>query len=410
MDALTSPFSMCALSIVCSALMFPGEGLYAQTAIAPQTAVSSEPALKPAELDSLLAPIALYPDPLVAQILAASTYPLAIVEAQRWLHQNRRLTGEKLVEAAARQDWDPSVSALVIFHSVLEMMNTNLKWTTALGNAFLAQQDAVMASIQRLREKAQAARTLDSNAQQRVEITQSGDTRAIAIEPTQPQVIFVPTYNPAVVFGAAPVYAPYPEIAYPPAGAIVATSAISFGAGVAMESMFHGWSGTWGWNCHWGPRPSLYVNNAFISHYSFRVPLNGPLTGMGAWAHNPRYRRAVPYPNAVVANRYGYGRGTPGPYGSAGVRSTRVSTARASGPTGAAARLAGPQGSLPYTGVSRDYRSRPTTAGAAVARAPRGTYTNPRPSAFDGGGARLEANSRRGSASLSTPRGFHHRL
>jgi hypothetical protein len=345
--------------------------------------------LNPAELDSLLAPIALYPDQLVAQILAAATYPLQIVDANRWLAQNKSLQGDALAKAAEKQEWDPSIQALVLFPTVLHRMDDNLKWTTALGNAFLAQQEDVMLAVQRLRKRAHSSGALQSDAQQNVQVQQVQGTKVIVIQPANPEVIYVPAYDPIVAFGAAPAYAPYPPMYYPPpsTGATVATSAISFGAGIALGTMLGSWhGGGWGWGCTWGPHPALYVNNTFINRYGFRAPPGARPYGNTAWAHNPAYRGAVPYSSAAVANRYGAARAVATPYGTAaGVRTPNGSAGAISTPQGSAARIS-------------------TPADSAV-RTPQGTFTNPRPNPYGGGGAQTRMNSQRGADSMGSRRG-----
>src|SRR5215470_9742642 len=161
------------LALICSITIAPGEALlYGQSPQPSQPAGNQqEQFMKPEQLESLVAPIALYPDSLLAQVLAASTYPLQIVTAQRWVQQNSNLKGKQLVEAAGRQDWDPSVQALVVFPTVLQMLDQSLDWTTALGNAFLAQQSDVMAAVQRMRMKAQQSGKLQSDAHQQVQTT-----------------------------------------------------------------------------------------------------------------------------------------------------------------------------------------------------------------------------------------------
>lgn len=161
-------------------------------------AAQSQPAATGQDLDSLVAPIALYPDALVAQILAAATYPTQVVEADRWLQQNKNLTGDALANAINQQSWDPSVKALTQFPSVLDNMSQNLSWTSALGDAYFNDPESVMDTVQDLRARVKASGTLQSNQQQTV--TTEGQT--IVIQPAQPQVVYVPTYNPTVVYGA----------------------------------------------------------------------------------------------------------------------------------------------------------------------------------------------------------------
>jgi hypothetical protein len=330
------------------------------------------------ELESLLAPVALYPDQLLAQILAAATYPLQIVDARRWMGQNPSLHGDALIKAAAKQEWDPSVQALVFFPAVLERLDDNLKWTTALGNAFLAQQEDVMLMVQRLRQKARKAGVLDSNAQQKVEVQQVAGAQVIAIQPASPDVVYVPSYNPTVIFGPPPAYAPYPPMRYPPptVGAIAAGGTILYGTGIVLGTALGGWhGGGWGWGCNWGPHPALYVNNTFIHSYGLRALPNARPYGSVAWAHNPAYRGTVPYSSAAVAKRYGAAPAIATPYGSApGLQTPRAA------PLSGAERSSTPEGSALTT--------------------PKGTYTNPKPNPFGGGGAQTRLNSQRGAESL----------
>ncbi|HET9589460.1 MAG TPA: DUF3300 domain-containing protein, partial [Anaerolineales bacterium] len=188
-------------------------------AIPPQVlaqASSANPTFKPEELDQLLAPIALYPDSLLAQIFMASAYPLEIVQADRWVKQNQQLQGDALTAALEQQPWDPSVKSLVNFPQVLAMMSEQLDWTTKLGDAFLAQQKDVMNTVQRLRVKAQAAGNLKTTTEQQVIVEQ----QVIRIESPSPQVVYVPAYNPTIVYGAW-AYPAYPPYAYYPPGYVV---------------------------------------------------------------------------------------------------------------------------------------------------------------------------------------------
>src|SRR5215472_586064 len=199
---------------------------------APAAADQSAAKLSPEQLDSLVAPIALYPDPMLSQTLIASTYPLEIIQLQQWLGQHKDLKGKALADAVEKQDWDPSVQSLAGLPEVVKLLSENIKWTTDVGNAFLAQQDDVMAAVQRMRKKAQDTGNLKSSEQQKVEVKTVESKQVIVIEQASPEVVYVPSYNPTVVYGA-PVYA-YPPIAYPPPGYYAAGMAISFGVGVAM--------------------------------------------------------------------------------------------------------------------------------------------------------------------------------
>jgi hypothetical protein len=169
---------------------------------------------KTEEIEQLVAPIALYPDELVSQILMASTYPLEVVQADRWAKANKTLKGDALTKALEAQSWDPSVKSLVNFPQVLAMMSEKLDVTQKLGDAFLAQQKDVMDAIQRLRAKAQAQGNLKTTKEQTVIVEQpAAQTTVIKIEPANPQVVYVPTYNPTVVYGAWP-YPAYPPYTY----------------------------------------------------------------------------------------------------------------------------------------------------------------------------------------------------
>ena len=256
--------------------------------------------LSPDQLDSLVAPIALYPDPILSQVLVASTYPLEIVEAARWLGQNSSLQGKALVDAAAKQTWDASVQALVLLPDLLKRLNLDITWTSDLGNTFLAQQEGVMEAVQRMRQKAQSNGALQSTKEQQVTTTTEGGNTYIEIQPASPQVVYVPEYNPVAVWGP-PAYYPYPPIYYPPStGGIIAASAISFGVGVAVGAIWSGGWGGWGWGCGWG-RNNVVINNNFIS----RNHLNRVNVANGNnWVHNPAHRGGVPYNNRNVANQF----------------------------------------------------------------------------------------------------------
>jgi len=269
----------------------------------PQAAQQAAPPLAPAQLDNMVAPVALYPDPLLGQVLAASTYPLEIVEAQRWLQQNRGLQGQQLIDAARAQNWDPSVTALVAFPDVLALLNNDIRWTTDLGNAFLSQQADVMAAVQRMRARAQANGKLQTNQNEIVSTETQNGQAAIQIEPANPQVIYVPVYQPAYVWGP-PVYGAYPDLWYPPG------YGFGFGwlPGIYMTSFFPGWYGWggWGWGLGWGGG-GLFINAGFFNRWHFPY-YSGWHAGAGGrtwWAHNPEHRMSVAYPNRAVASRFG---------------------------------------------------------------------------------------------------------
>jgi hypothetical protein len=186
----------------------------AAMAQAPATPPAQSQTFAPQQLDNLVAPIALYPDPLLGQVLAATTYPVELVEAQQWLQANSNLHGIQLTDAARQQNWDASVAALVAMPDVLTKLNQDIHWTTDLGNAFLAQPADVMAAVQRLRARAEANGKLQSNQQETVTTDTQGGQQAIEIQPADPQVIYVPVYDPMYVWGA-PAWGAYPGLYYP---------------------------------------------------------------------------------------------------------------------------------------------------------------------------------------------------
>ncbi|HEY1496322.1 MAG TPA: DUF3300 domain-containing protein, partial [Candidatus Solibacter sp.] len=163
------------------------------------------------QLNDLVAPIALYPDPLLSEVLVASTYPLEVVEAQQWLHLNSGLRGTQLTDAAKQQPWDPSVQALVAFPDVLVRLNQDIRWTRDLGNAFLSQPADVMAAVQRLRVSAQANGHLSSTPQQTVSTETQNGQPAVIIQPASPDVMYVPSYDPSYVWGP-PLWGYYPDL------------------------------------------------------------------------------------------------------------------------------------------------------------------------------------------------------
>ncbi|HTC89992.1 MAG TPA: DUF3300 domain-containing protein [Bryobacteraceae bacterium] len=292
---------------------------------APQPGETAPPAqpLNPNQLQDLVAPIALYPDTLLSQILVATTYPIEVVEAQQWLQQNRNLHGQQLMDAARQQNWDPSVQALVAFPDVLGRLNQDIRWTTDLGNAFLAQQPDVMSAVQQLRARAQANGKLQSTPQETVTTQNENGQTAIDIAPPDPEVVYVPVYNPAWVWGP-PVYGYYPPLLYP--GLDVG---FSFFPGIDLGLYFGGgwglWGGFgWGWGPDWfGGR--ILLNGNFFHRYGFN-DFHGGLGGV--WAHDPGHRMGVPYPNRAVASRFGGAagfRGTAGFRGNEGFRAAEGS-------------------------------------------------------------------------------------
>src|SRR5882724_7411271 len=254
----------------------------------------------PNELDSLVAPIALYSDPLLAQTLAASTYPLEIIQLQQWMDRNKNLQGKALADAVAKQPWDPSVQALVATPDVVQRMAGNIQWTTDLGNAFLAQQSDVMDAVQRMRGKAESKGTLKTSAQQTVETkTVEGGKQVIVVEPASPDVVYVPSYDPQMVYGAPPPAYPYYPYTYP---GYYAGMGLAFGTGLVLGGA---WANNWG-NCDWKHGDVNINNNNNFNRNVNRNVNRGTVTGQGnAWQHNPQHRGNAPYGNRQTANRYG---------------------------------------------------------------------------------------------------------
>jgi hypothetical protein len=266
---------------------------------------SPPPVFKAEELEQILAPVALYPDSLLTQILMASTYPLEIVSADRWAKQNKDMKGDPLAKALEAQPWDPSVKSLVNFPQVLAMMSEKLDWTQKLGDAFLAQQKDVMGTVQNLRKKAQASGNLKTTKEQVVKVEQE----VIIIEPASPQVIYVPAYNPTVVYGAwaYPAYPPYPV--YPP-GYVATTAAFSFMAGAAVGAA---WGYAWGHsNWHGGDVNINYNQNTNINNNINRDKYKQQAQGKGQagqWQHDASHRGGVAYKDQGTAQKYNKGTG-----------------------------------------------------------------------------------------------------
>jgi Protein of unknown function (DUF3300) len=283
------------LILVFALMLFMPTGVFGQN--------ESKKVFSPEELDQMLSPVALYPDSLLAQVLMASTYPIEIVQADRFAKKNKDLKGQKLLEAGKNEDWDPTVKSLLEFPEVLAMMSDKLDWTTKVGDAFLAQQKDVMDSVQRLRKKANEAGNLKTTKEQTVVV----EKETIIIQPSNPEVIYVPAYNPTVVYGtwAYPAYPPYPY--YPP-GYGMAAATFGFMAGVAVGS-----SGCcWG-NCNWGhgdvdidiDRNNNFTRNNYnkdkVSHYQQQ---RGQQGGRQQWQHNPENRKGAAYRDNATAQKF----------------------------------------------------------------------------------------------------------
>jgi len=363
--------SLKAGAILCAfLLLYPRSLMIAQTA-------DPAPVLSADQLDDLVAPIALYPDELLGQVLAASTYPLEVVEAQQWIQQNRALQGRQLMDAARRQSWDPSVQAMVAFPNVLALLNRDIRWTTDLGNAFLAQQADVMNAVQRLRSRARGNGRLVSTPQQTV--TEANG--AVEIQPANPQIVYVPTYNPAYVWGA-PAWGAYPALGYPDTG-----YGFGFNPGVLISAIFSGllsFTG-WGWGLNWLAH-ALFLNNLFFGHFGFGSGYGG------AWVHNPGHRLGVAYPNHAVASRFSAGH----TYAGRAVSSNaRAYTSRAYNSASTSRSY-----SAPRAEVARSYntgstaRSYNRSAESRPASRPNQSYRSPSSSSY-----RAESHSARSASS-----------
>src|SRR3990172_4309432 len=274
-----------------------------------QEAATAAP-FKPEELEQILAPIALHPDPLISQILMASTYPLEVVQAERWAKQNANLKGDALAKALEAQDWDASVKSLVNFPQVLTMMSEKIDWTQKLGDAFIADQKVVLDTIQKLRTKAQASGNLKTTKEQTVIV----EEKIIKIEPANPQVIYVPSYNPTVVYGAWP-YPAYPPYYYYPPGYVAGAAVFTFAAGVALGAAWgYAWVG-----CNWhGGDVNIDVNrNTNINRNINRDQAKQKMQdrgqgqgGKGKWQHDASHRKGAAYRDQATAQKFN--RGTAG--------------------------------------------------------------------------------------------------
>lgn len=347
---MTLPFKYAALALVCSAGLFAASGvLYVksrtpetpvQTAPVmpqPQTAPIMTPAVKPAftsaQIDQWVAPVALYPDPLLSQVLMAATYPTNVVQAVQWSRDNPTLQGDAAIQAVSGQPWDPSVKSLVAFPQLMALMGENPEWVQNLGDAFLAQPQEVMGSVQRLRQLAQQTGALKSTPQQTVSSTpkkteappaavqSSGSAPAptvIKIEPADPQVVYVPNYNPATVYGSWPNTAYPPVYLPPPPGQQFAESFVKgFGYSLGVATTYALFS-----NIDWDDdnhhhdddhHDGGYHGNGY-QHNGDNININvnnfNRISGQDlkeqsmTWQHNPAYRDGIPYQNAAVAQRF----------------------------------------------------------------------------------------------------------
>ncbi len=257
-----------------------------------------QPAFKPEELEQMLAPLALYPDSLLAQVFMASTYPIEVVEADRWVKANTSLKGDALAKELEKKPWDASVRSLVNFPQVLAMMSENLSTTVKIGDAFIGQQKEVMDTVQKLRAKAKETGNLQSTKEQNVSTKTDNGTQVIVIESSSPEVIYVPQYNPTVVYGSWP-YPAYPPYPYYPPG-YVASNVVSFGLGVACGV-------AWGYamgGCNWG-HGDVDIDINRNTNFNGNINRNQFKGQNGSFRHDPAHRQGASYRNQASANRVG---------------------------------------------------------------------------------------------------------
>lgn len=410
-------------AVVCALVLIPGtvpstrsEPVSQQESAPAETA----PKIPNDQLDALVSPIALYPDPLLAQVLAASTYPLEIVQLQQWLIKNKNLKDKALADAAAKQPWDSSIQAMAGLPDLVKRLADDVQWTTDLGNAFLAQQSDVMDAVQRMRSKAKDTGNLKSNEQMKVETKVVESKTVVVIEQSNPEVVYVPSYNPTVVYGP-PVY-PYPPIYYPPPGYYAAGMAISFGIGVAMGAA---WGGGWG-NCGWGGNNNVTINNNNNFNRNTNVSGGNRNTsvgsgnrggsGGGSWQHNPQHRGGAPYSDRSTANKFG---GTSRGDSMSNRQSDARQRQQQSGASNRASGGAGDRGSSNRAGASGGGGNRPSAGGmdskgggggdrVGNRSVSQGSSAGSKGGAFggsSGGGSGARASSSRGSSSMSSSRG-----
>jgi hypothetical protein len=387
------------LALVCAALLVPGEGAL----LAQETAKAAEAApakLSPDQLDSLVAPIALYPDDLLAQTLVAATYPLEIVQLQQWLAKNPNLKDKALADAVAKQPWDPAIQSMAAVPEVVKRLADDIQWTTQLGDAFLDQQADVMDACQRMRKKAEEKGALKSNEQQKVETKVVEEKTVIVVQSANPEVIYVPTYSPTVVYGP-PVY-PYPPIYYPPyyAGAAFVT----FTAGVMIGAAV--WGGAC-CRCGWGGNNvNINVNNNFNRNANINSGNVNRGGGSNNWQHNPQHRGGAPYSNKATASKYG-GSSRGGAQGSRGASPSAGTMNRGGGagasPSAGSMNRGGGGGASPgASGMSRGGGGGASPSAGSMSRGGGGSS-----GAFGGGsggysGSSARASSSRGSSSMGS--------
>lgn len=418
------------ITTLCVVLFTPGKQAVAQAPSPSETAATTEadaPKIPNDQLDSLVAPIALYPDPLLAQTLAAATYPLEIIQLKQWMDKNKNLKGTALTDAVAKQPWDPSIQSMAALPDVVGRLAANIQWTADLGNAFLAQQQDVMDAVQRMRSKAQSKGTLKTSKEQVVQSkTVENNKEVIVIEQANPETVYVPSYDPTVIYGppAYPYY-PYTYPGYYPGMGLAFGTGILIGAGIANN---------WWGNCNWGGGDININNNNNFNRNSNRNTVNNrPANANGKWQHNSNHRGPAPYSNRKTADKFGGNdRGGPNSNRPGGDRTTnrpggdrnkpsQQPNNRPGGDRSAANKPGGDRNSANRPGGDRSSANRPTTRPSNTRTGPSGgdrvspsrsVSRSPSPrsnSAFSsGGGFSRSSASRsfsRGSGSMGGSRG-----
>jgi hypothetical protein len=411
---------------------------YSSSATAAATTNPAPVPFKPEELEQIVAPIALYPDSLLAQVLMASTYPLEIVQADRWVKQNPSVKGDALAQALNKQTWDPSVKSLVDFPQVLAMMSEKLDWTMKLGDAVIADQKPVMEAVQRLRAKATASGNLKSTDQQKVVVnnniatTTQPASQVIVIQSASPEVVYVPTYNPTVVYGGWP-YPSYPPYSYYPPGYVAGTALVSFGVGVAVGAA---WGHAWG-GCNWNSgEVDVDINqnvnfNSNIDREKYQAERDARQTerdtrqtdrqggrdtrqanrqggGKSAFQHDPSHRKGVAYRDSATSAQY---RGAGADQRAAQSRDAyrgRTDAGR-TGTGGAGSFNSGQRGAGGAGSFNGGGAARSNAGGASASNRPSGGAagtSGTRSSGFSGAGSSGSAarqQSSRGQSSRSSP-------
>jgi len=369
--------------VLCVLLLGSGNTiLLAQDAAPAQEAAPAEeeaPKLSNDQLDSLVAPIALYPDPLLAQTLVASTYPLELIQLQQWLAKNPTLKDKALADAVAKEPWDPAIQSMAAVPDVVKRLADDIQWTTQLGDAFLDNQGDVMDAVQRMRKKAEDKGALKSNEQQIVENKVVENKTVIVVQPSNPEVVYVPSYNPTVVY-PPPVY-PYPPVYYPPY--VPGAALVSFGVGMAMGAAI------WGGSCcgmGWGGGGNNTININNNNNFNKNSNISGNRGGGNSnWQHNSQHRGGAPYSNKSTASKYG------GSTRGSQSASNRQGSSRAGG-AGASSRASGAGASSRASGAGASSRA----GGASASSANRGG---------GGGGNRSSGGGGNYAGSRSVPSG-----